>query len=96
MSLHKKRTSPDGAGPARGTNWALDAEPSLSPANDIPAYVVLLTTRYGMPRRRVYLDLGSARTAVARAHAKGLPAELVLVKLEAVQADLDLDGGDQQ
>jgi hypothetical protein len=57
-------------------------------ANNIPAFVVLLTTRYGMPRRRVYLDLGAARTAVERANAKGLQARLVLCELTPVTADL--------
>jgi hypothetical protein len=66
----------------------------LSRAADIPAYVVLPTTRYGMPRRRVYLDLGHARTAVARARGKGLDAWLILCELTPVQADFD--GGDQQ
>ncbi|MFL6047910.1 MAG: hypothetical protein ACJ72M_22715 [Propionibacteriaceae bacterium] len=47
-----------------------------------------------MPRRRVYLDLGAARIAVERAHVKRLQAELVLCRLEAVQTDLDIDGGD--
>jgi len=97
MSPPNDETGP-GQGPAHQETMQLQAmaAPTLSPAGDIPAYVVLLTTRYGMPRRKVYLDLGHARGAVARAQAKGLPAELVLVKLEAVQADLDLDGGDQQ
>jgi hypothetical protein len=78
--------------------------PSFSPADDspdtptgvpsraeLPAYVVVLITRYGMPRRKVYLDLGHARAAVARARGKGLPAWLVLCELVPVQADLDLD-----
>lgn len=59
---------------------------------NLPGYVVLLVTRYGTPRRRVYLDLGAARTAVARARGKGLHAELVLAKLEPITASLDLDG----
>jgi hypothetical protein len=59
---------------------------------NIPAYVVLMITRYGVPRRRVYLDLGAARTAVARARGKGLHAELVLAKLEPITASLDVDG----
>jgi hypothetical protein len=58
---------------------------------NIPGYVVLMITRYGMPRRKVYLDLGHARAAVARARGKGQHAELVLCRLEACQAD-DLDG----
>ena len=61
-------------------------------ADNLPGYVVLMTTRYGMPRRRVYLDLGAARTAVARARGKGLHAELVLAKLEPGQAVIDLGG----
>jgi hypothetical protein len=81
--------------PAANTHQAaakpLDAS-ILSPAPNIPAYVVLLTTRYGMPRRRVYLDLGAARGAVARANDKGQQASLVLCELTPVQADLDVDG----
>ena len=62
---------------------------SMAILPNIPAYVVLMITRYGMPRRKVYLDLGHARTAVSRAQAKGQQAELVLVRLTPVQADLD-------
>ena len=58
---------------------------------NIPGYVVLMITRYGMPRRKVYLDLGHARTAVARAHDKGQQARLILCELRPVQADLDSD-----
>jgi hypothetical protein len=61
-------------------------------ANSLPGYVVLMITRYGMPRRKVYLDLGHARTAVQRANDKNLQAELVLVRLTPVAPDLDLDG----
>jgi hypothetical protein len=64
----------------------------MTAANNLPGNVVLLITKYGRPNLRVYLDLGSARNAVARAHAKGLSAELILCRLEAVQADLDIDG----
>jgi hypothetical protein len=56
---------------------------------NIPGYVVLMITRYGMPRRKVYLDLGHARAAVQRANDKGLQARLVLAKLRAAAADLD-------
>jgi hypothetical protein len=48
-----------------------------------------MITRYGMPRRKVYLDLGHARKAVARARAQGRPAWLVLCELRPVVADLD-------
>jgi hypothetical protein len=57
----------------------------------LPAYAVLLTTRYGMPRRKIYLDLGHAREAIQRAEAEGQPASLVLCKLVPVRADLDGD-----
>jgi hypothetical protein len=84
------RTSPaDETGPVPDTNWALGADTSLP---NVPAYVVLMITKYGMPRRRVYLDLGAARTAVAKAHANNQPARLVLARLEPVAADLDGGG----
>jgi hypothetical protein len=47
-----------------------------------------MITRNGTPRRKVYLDLGHARTAVARARGKGLDAWLVLCELRAVAGDL--------
>ena len=56
---------------------------------NIPGYVVLMITRYGMPRLKVYLDLGHARVAVQRAEAKGQQARLILCELRPVQADLD-------
>jgi hypothetical protein len=74
------------------------APPTLPTAADsaqhrnLSGYVVLLITKYGMPRRKIYLDLGHARTAVARAHSKGNQAELVLCRLEPVTAGLDVDG----
>jgi len=58
---------------------------------NLPGYVVLLITRYGMPRRKVYLDLGHARAAVQRANDKHQQARLVLCELRAVRADLDGD-----
>jgi hypothetical protein len=57
-------------------------------ADNRPDYVVLMITRYGIPRRRVYLDLGAARAAVARARGKGQQAWLVLCELTPVAADL--------
>jgi hypothetical protein len=60
---------------------------------NLPGYVVLMITRYGMPRRKVYLDLGHARTAVDRANDNGQQAELVLVRLTPVTADLDGEVG---
>jgi hypothetical protein len=54
-----------------------------------------MITRFGMPRRKVYLDLGHARAAVARSRGKGLDAWLILCELRPVTADLDLDGGDR-
>lgn len=63
--------------------------PDRSSLPNLPGYAVLLVTRYGMPRRKIYLDLGHARAAVQRAEANGQPAELVLVRLTPVTADLD-------
>jgi hypothetical protein len=56
---------------------------------NLPGYVVLMITKWGMPRRRVYLDLGAARAAVARANDKGQQARLILCELRPAQADLD-------
>jgi hypothetical protein len=62
---------------------------SLSAAADIAAaYVVIVVSPYGQPRRRPYLSLHHATQAVQRAHAKGQPARLVLCKLEPVAGDL--------
>jgi hypothetical protein len=61
---------------------------SMAILPNIPSYVVLMITRYGMPRRKVYLDLGHARAAVQRAEAKGQQAELVLCRMQAVTGDL--------
>jgi hypothetical protein len=75
----------------------LDASILRRAADNLPGSVVLMTTRYGTPRRRIYLDLGTARTAVARARGKGVHAEMVLADLTPVQAaDLDIGGGDQE
>jgi hypothetical protein len=62
---------------------------SMAILPNVPGYVVLMITRYGMPRRKVYLDLGHARTAVQRAQAKGQQAELVLCRLQPAAADLN-------
>jgi hypothetical protein len=56
------------------------------------AYCVLAHTPYDRPRRRLFLSLHSAVQAVQRARKRGLQAELILCKLEPVQADLDVDG----
>jgi hypothetical protein len=58
-------------------------------AATLPSYVVILITKYGMPRRKVYLDLGHARAAVQRAQDKGQQARLILCELRPAQADLD-------
>jgi hypothetical protein len=91
--------APEGDRPTSNDSAAAtqaDGQSLSRAADNLPSYVVLLVTRYGAPRRCVYLDLGAARTAVARARGKGLHAELVLAKLEPVQADPELHGGDQQ
>jgi hypothetical protein len=73
---------------------ANDHQAATTPLNTsslpgIPGYAVLMITRYGMPRRKVYLDLGHARAAVARTRGKGQQAWLVLCELRPVSADLD-------
>ena len=92
MDLEVDRAGPPGDRPedAAAAKQLIDASILPRTAANLPGYVVLMITRYGTPRRRVYLDLGAARTAVARARGKGLHAELVLAKLEPVTADLDL------
>jgi hypothetical protein len=84
-----KKHNPPG-GKSQGADKNCDGSATSLPA--IPGYVVILVTRYGMPRRKVYLDLGHARTAVARAQAQGRQAWLVLCALRPVDPDLDLDG----
>jgi hypothetical protein len=91
MSPPNDRSRPGKGGSEKtiaAVNTSLPNVADSAQHRNIPAYVVLLTTRYGMPRRRVYLDLGHARTAVQRAEAKGQEASLVLCKLEPVTADL--------
>ena len=59
------------------------------------ALVVLAGIRNGGTRRRVYFNLPSAHLAVERAHRRGLPASLYLVRLTPVPiADLDSLGHD--
>jgi hypothetical protein len=81
------RSRPDeGGSEDQAAAKQLDAS---SLAKTVPGYVVLMITRTGMPRRRIYLDLGHARAAVARTRKRGLHAELILCRLTPVQADLD-------
>jgi hypothetical protein len=54
-----------------------------------PAFIVIVVSPYGTPRRRPYLNLHHAAAAVSRARGKGQQAWLVLCKLEPVAADLD-------
>jgi hypothetical protein len=77
--------------PSRRPGVPMESD-SMAILPNIPGYVVLMITRYGMPRRKVYLDLGHARPAVQRAEAKGQPARLILCELQPVAPDLDLDG----
>jgi hypothetical protein len=61
----------------------------LSRAADIAdAFVVIVVSPYGNPRRRVYLSLSHATQAVQRAHKRGLPAGMVLCRLVPLPADL--------
>jgi hypothetical protein len=65
---------------------------SLPGAADIAdAYCVLAHTPYDRTYRRLFLSLHSAVQAVQRTRKRGLPAELILCRLMAVQA-VDLDG----
>lgn len=69
------------------------APPILPTAVDIAdAYVVIVVSPYGQPRRRVYLSLSHATNAVQRAHKRGLPAHMILCRLERITANLDIDG----
>jgi hypothetical protein len=94
MSLEVRR-GPTPQGQPSPDNQAAATPLNASSLPSIPGYVVIMVTRYGMPRRKVYLDLGHAGKAVARAQAQGRQAWLVLCELRPVVADLDLDGGDQ-
>jgi hypothetical protein len=91
MSLQAEGPAPPWNRPEdQATVTPLDA----SSLPGIPGYVGPLITRYGMPQRKVYLDLGHARKAVARARGQCRPAWLVLCEVRPVVADLD--GGYQQ
>ena len=68
--------------------------PPQAPVAEIEsAYVVVVVSSYGTPRRRVYLSLHHATAAIQRAEKKGQAAGLVLCRLVPIAADLDLDGG---
>jgi hypothetical protein len=86
--------APLGAGGVNQTLAAggMSAPPSLPAA---PAYCVIMTTPYDKTRRRVFLSLHSAVQAVQRTRKRGLAAELILCRLVPIQAELDLDGGEQ-
>jgi hypothetical protein len=90
VNLEVEGPAPPGNRPedSAATKPPIDS-PTIPRTTDIPGYVVIMITRYGMPRRKVYLDLGHARAAVARARGKGQQAWMVLCRLEPVVADLD-------
>jgi hypothetical protein len=88
MTLQATRAAPEGERPP-----SVNPDPiKKSDAPSLPGYVVLMITKYGTPRRKVYLDLGHARKAVERTQAQGRQAWLVLCQLRPVSADLDIDG----
>jgi hypothetical protein len=89
MSLEVRRPAPSKENRPSPENKIAATQPNGDSLPNLPAYCVLMTTRFGRPRRRVYLDLGAARTAVARANENGLHAELVLARLTPVAADID-------
>lgn len=91
-SMEVKRPASEEDRPTSDRQAAKPASSIPRAGDNIPAYVVLLITRYGLPRRKVYLDLGHARKAVARTKAQGRQAWLVLCELRPVGTDLDLDG----
>jgi hypothetical protein len=76
---------------ALGVDHILE-QPSDTAADIAAAYVVVVISPYGNPRRRCYLSLSHATVAVQRAEAEGQPARMVLCRLEPVAADLDIDG----
>jgi hypothetical protein len=71
-----------------GSEKTIAAVNTIIPTATLPGYVVILVTKYGQPRRRVYLDLGHASQAVQYAKDKGQEASLVLCRLTPVTADL--------
>lgn len=90
MSLEVEGPAPSGDRPEdQAATKQLNA-PSLSAAADIAnAFVVVVVSPYGNPRRRVYLSLSHATKALQRAHKRGAPASMVLCRLVPVVADLD-------
>ena len=62
----------------------------IPPADIAPAYIVIVVSPYGTPRRRPYLNLHHATAAVSRARGKGQQAWLILCKLEPVATDPEL------
>jgi hypothetical protein len=88
MSLEAQRAgprtdSPEAAEPRTGHTS------TRAQSTDIgAAYLVIVVSPYGQPRRRPYLSLHHATTAVQRAHAKGQPAHMMLCQLVPVTGDL--------
>lgn len=66
----------------------LNLPPSLAADLDLDgyceAYVVLVCTPSGWPRRRVYLSLAAAQKAAGRAHGHGQPVRMGLCRLSLV------------
>ncbi|WP_155892993.1 hypothetical protein [Intrasporangium chromatireducens] len=94
MSLPDKRNPGAGIPGAPEDQLAGRSAASLAETAD-HALVVLAGIRNGGTRRRVYFNLPSAHLAVERAHRRGLPASLHLVRLLPVpMADLDSLGHD--
>jgi hypothetical protein len=87
------RTGPAvGTGPAPNTlaDGALGVDSILEqPSDTAAAYVVIVVSPYGQPRRRVYLSRHHATAALRRAQDKGQEARMMLCRLEPVPADLD-------
>jgi hypothetical protein len=91
MMPQPNKTSPPAGNQGAGENASGDGISSaiLAQPTDIgAAYLVIVVSPYGHPRRRPYLSLHHATQAVQRAHAKGQPAHMVLCQLAPIAGDL--------
>src|SRR5512133_2056139 len=90
--LPNDRTGAVGGAPAPDTlaDEASGVASSLTNAPDIaPAYIAVVVSPYGQPRRRPYLSLHHAASAVARARGTRQQAWMLLCELRPVAADID-------
>lgn len=76
MRSEPRNTKPPGADQGGDASGWDDADESLA-----DAYCVIVISRYGNPRRRIYLTLNHATAAVKRAEDRGLPVRMILCRL---------------